>query len=359
MALDTPISWCDSTTNPVMGCEGCELFVPGIGGPCYTGIEHQVLGRSQNSTGYAPDFFLPTLFRAKDHPNRLTPTALARKGADLRGKLRPEKPWLDRLPRLIFVSDMGDALSRGRYVDSINVQVTEWKNDKKGRARPHRRAAKAGSIVTPTDPEDGVPFDFLKEEIIDVVTSPGGQRHHWLWLSKQPQRMATFSAWLAEDGIVWPENLWAGTSVTGRGTLWRVEDLYRVGDENTIRFLSVEPMFHEVRLALTLKEKPGKWWVIAGGESRQSGQETRATELGWLRSLRDELAALGVPYFIKQLGGRLTDGGKPVSFAEGRDAGHHGDWAAWPADLRVRQMPIAAEAAAKPKSAIADEAQSA
>jgi hypothetical protein len=26
MAKSTPIQWCDSTVNPVMGCEGCELW---------------------------------------------------------------------------------------------------------------------------------------------------------------------------------------------------------------------------------------------------------------------------------------------------------------------------------------------
>jgi len=48
---------------------------------------------------------------------------------DLYGKVRPDKPWLDYLPRTFFVSDMADALS--------------------------------GEIV----------FGYLKQEIVDVVSS--------------------------------------------------------------------------------------------------------------------------------------------------------------------------------------------
>jgi protein gp37 len=28
MGEATNIEWCDTTTNPVMGCRGCELWVP-------------------------------------------------------------------------------------------------------------------------------------------------------------------------------------------------------------------------------------------------------------------------------------------------------------------------------------------
>ena len=41
-----------------------------------------------------------------------------------------------------------------------------------------------------------VPFNFLEEEVIHTATSPSGQRHHWLWLTKRPERMAKFSNYL-------------------------------------------------------------------------------------------------------------------------------------------------------------------
>jgi protein gp37 len=45
-------------------------------------------------------------------------------------------------------------------------------------------------------------------------------------------------------------------------------------------------------------------WVIAGGES---GPHARAPMIGWIRSLRDQCAAAGVPYFFKQWGAHAPD----------------------------------------------------
>lgn len=114
---------------------------------------------------------------------------------DLTGTSRRDKPWLDGLSRLIFVSDMSDALS-------------------------------------------SVPFDFLEAEVVANVTSPEGSRHQWLWLTKRPERMAQFSDRLKAKSLSWPNNLWAGTSITSQGTTSRIKYVLRVGDENTIRFLS-------------------------------------------------------------------------------------------------------------------------
>jgi protein gp37 len=58
----------------------------------------------------------------------------------------------------------------------------------------------------------------------------------------------------------------------------------------------------------------GIGWVIAGGES---GPRHRPIEADWVRSLRDQCDAAGVPFFFKQWGGstimkkrngRLLDG---------------------------------------------------
>ncbi|MDP1890522.1 MAG: DUF5131 family protein, partial [Gemmatimonadaceae bacterium] len=64
-----------------------------------------------------------------------------------------------------------------------------------------------------------------------------------------------------------------------------------------VRFISAEPLLGPLSLARVL---PSFGWVIAGGES---GPEARKCWHGWLRALRDECAAAGVPYFLKQLGG--------------------------------------------------------
>ena len=201
MSSKTKIQWCDSTCNPTMGCDGCELWTKKCKS-CYAGMLHVRFGGV--TPGYAPSFREVTLF-----PGRMTKAA---RWSDLTGKVRPKKPWLNGLPRLIFISDMTDSLSAV------------------------------------------VPFDYLAEEVIDNVTSDLGKRHQWLWLTKRPERMAKFAQWLKRP---WPSNLWAGTSVTSQTTAKRINGLLKVGGKDTIRFLSVEPQIEALDLSRWLPHSIG------------------------------------------------------------------------------------------------------
>src|SRR5687767_9401374 len=100
MSRETKIQWCDSTCNPTMGCEGCELWNKQRK-TCYAGILHTRFGGV--TPGYAPTFEQITEF-----PGRM---AEAARWSDLTGTSRKEKPWLNGIPRTIFVSDMSDSLS--------------------------------------------------------------------------------------------------------------------------------------------------------------------------------------------------------------------------------------------------------
>jgi protein gp37 len=278
MSATTKIQWCDSTCNPTMGCEGCELWNPKTGErSCYAGVLHMRYGGV--TKGFSPTFEELTFW-----PGRM---AAAARWRDLAGACRKDKPWLDGLPRIVFVSDMSDALS------------------------------------------GVVPFDYLEEEIVQTVTQGDGQRHQWLWLTKRPDRMATFSDAMRASGVQWPDNLWAGTSVTTQGTTVRIDHLLRVGDERTIRFLSVEPQREQITLAKWL---PRLDWAIQGGES---GPSARTFELEWAVDLIRQCKTAGVAYFLKQLGSAVYAKGKRLRFRDG----HAGDWSEWPSSVRLRQMP--------------------
>jgi hypothetical protein len=55
MSIATKIQWCDSTCNPTMGCEGCELWNPRTGErSCYAGLLHIRYGGV--TKGYSPTF---------------------------------------------------------------------------------------------------------------------------------------------------------------------------------------------------------------------------------------------------------------------------------------------------------------
>ena len=279
MADNTTIHLCDSTVNPVMGCDGCELWNDDRRS-CYAAILHRRHGK--NNPGYATQFN-----RVERFPGRV---AEAARLSDLTGLRHRSKPWLDGRPRIIFVSDMGDALSKE------------------------------------------VSFKYLEAEIIDNVTSSAGRRHIWLWLTKRPERMAEFSIWLADWGVTWPRNLWVGTTVTTNETVWRLDELFEVGDGRTVRLVSVEPQLENIDLRRHL---PGLDWVIQGGES---GSDARPFDMAWARQVREHCREAGVHYFFKQLGSKPYSEGKPLGLKK-RDGS---DWSEFPEDLRVREVPTAA-----------------
>lgn len=277
MGIRTKIQWCDDTINPTMGCDGCELW-GSIRKSCYAGILHSRFGGV--TPGYATTFEDVTLF-----PGRMKGAARQK---DLTDTKRPLKPWLDGLPRTIFVSDMSDALSTA------------------------------------------VTFEYLRYEVISNVSEGPGTRHEWLWLTKRPERMAEFSRWLRSRSQAWPRNLWAGTSITTQTTTTRIKSLVDVGDENTIRFLSVEPQVEDIDLSAWL---PRLDWIIQGGES---GHKARPFDISWAKSLLRQCREHGVPYFLKQLGAVVQDRGRRLTF---QDA-HAGNWAEWPHSVRVRSIRI-------------------
>ena len=292
MGRETEISWCDSSINPTSGCDGCELWIRGHVERCYAGKIHE---------RFSPSKAYPGPFEQIDlHPGRM---AKAAKWPDLRGAKRPDKPWLDGLPRIIFIGDMGDVFSRD------------------------------------------VPFEYLRDEVIENIRSKYGSRHLCMILTKQPKRLAKFARWLADQGIDWPKNIMSGTSITSSAVKSRVLDLMGVPGN---LFLSVEPLIEEFSVEPWYElpdqiVRPGSVpieympvnkpiLVIVGGES---GKDARPFDLAWARTLRDECQRFGVDYFCKQIGSFPIENGKRIP---GRDV-KGGDWDEWPEDLRVRQFP--------------------
>lgn len=97
MGKSTNIQGCDSTVNPTMRYDGCELRNPAAGvRKCYSGTLHDRYGGTSKGCS-------PTFEQVMRWPDRM---ATAAAWSDLTGTARPYKPWLDGLPRLIFVPDM-------------------------------------------------------------------------------------------------------------------------------------------------------------------------------------------------------------------------------------------------------------
>lgn len=113
----------------------------------------------------------------------------------------------------------------------------------------------------------------------------------WQLLTKRAPNIAQF---LPADWCTGYENVWLGVTVENREHgLPRVEYLRRVPAR--VRFLSIEPLLAD----LGEIDLSGIQWVIAGGES---GPKARPAHPNWFRSIRDQCADAGVPFFFKQWG---------------------------------------------------------
>ncbi len=180
---------------------------------CYAATLH--LNRAANivspdrglNSGYAPTFEQFTVFKRR--------VEVASKWSDLVGTTDSNRPWLNLLPRLIFLSDMGDALCSKKL------------------------------------------FPFLEGEM-SHITSEQGRRHLWLWLTKRPQNMKAFADRIGG----FPDNVVAMTTVTSRKTLHRVDKLRQV--KAACRGLSIEPLWeNSPRGAESRRHRLcNRWWRI-------------------------------------------------------------------------------------------------
>lgn len=177
----------------------------------------------------------------------------------------------------------------------------------------------------------------------------------WLMLSKRPENLAKLTPWAIRGGA--PRNVMLGTTV---------EDQRRADERIPVllafpslrpaslgqRFLSCEPLLGALDLRPFLmdsrnagvcvdcehthafaryapgsadprchvpgcrcsgfRQDPGIHWVISGDESGHPSK-VRETREEWHASLRDQCAAAGVPFFLKQLQDPKKPAGRVVS----------------------------------------------
>ncbi|MBA3019622.1 DUF5131 family protein [Propionicimonas sp.] len=271
--------------------------------------------------------------------------------------LRPHlllQPLRWRRPRRIFVASTGD-LFHDQVSDSYVAKVFAVM----ALAKTHtfmiltKRPARMRSLLRSLSFHDQV------EEMVDHVLIEG----HAAGVVPRHQVEEHQRRWWRQAAFPLP-NVWLGTTVEDqRWADIRIPLL--LDTPAALRFLSMEPLLGQVNLEFvdwsplgappleaTFSPLTGEWWpqegpaeiaaaaagempalprldwVIAGGES---GPRARAMDPAWVRSLRDQCAAAGVPFMFKQAGRVLAD--QWSATAAGSDP------AQWPEDLRVREVP--------------------
>lgn len=181
----------------------------------------------------------------------------------------------------------------------------------------------------------------------------------WQLLTKRIGNVAKMIPERWANGL--PPNVWLGITVVNPEEYAR--DVWKLLAINcAVHFLSMEPLLAQVDLACVPRHEPGDgWtffdnpltgfrahkcggihgnkvdWVIVGGES---GKEARPMQADWVRAMRDQCLAAGVPFFFKQWGEWAPnwlndDAGQKIPGSEWMDrqgkliAGDTLDGAAW------------------------------
>lgn len=267
MANKTKIEWTEATWNPITGCakvsQGCKH--------CYAERDWARLSANPATSYYGRDFT-----DVQCHADRL------------------DQPIRWKKPRQIFVNSMSDLF------------------------------------------HEDVPDKFI-DRVFAVMALC--QRHTFQILTKRPERMAAYMKGLAKSYdrfesaarsmgytlkfqdiplVAWPiGNVWLGVSVEDQATAdERIPLLLQA--PATVRWISAEPLLGPVSFRWAAwndykSTKPGIVhghldgvrgidWIVCGGES---GPKARPMHPEWARSLRDQCATAGVPFFFKQWGEHL------------------------------------------------------
>lgn len=239
--MPTKIEWCDETWNPITGCTK-------LSEGCENCYAEKMAKRLKGRYGY--DIEKP--FEVTFHPDKL------------------KEPFRWATPRRIFVCSMGDI-----FHGEVRV---EW-----------------------------------IDEVLKVISQCS--HHTFMVLTKRPGNIYDKLygeipfRFFGHNGSM--SNLWIGVTGENQNRVdERMKDFDKMGDFP--RFISIEPMIGSVDLRnyLEVDRVPGggwfrsDWrpvldWVIVGGET---GPRARPMNPEWVRLVRDQCVAAGVPFFFKGWG---------------------------------------------------------
>jgi len=147
-----------------------------------------------------------------------------------------------------------------------------------------------------------VPDEFISKVWGTMSLTP---RHSYQILTKRPERMAQVVPLLADEhrppsGYNWPlSNIWLMTSAEDQPTLDE-RLVHLINTPAAVWGVSLEPLLGPIDFGDDFWESGNRLdWVVVGGES---GPKARPMHPDWVRSVRDQCVAAGVPFLFKQWG---------------------------------------------------------
>lgn len=280
MSDKTKIEWTDATWPVVTGCREVS---PGCAN-CYAARL--------------------TATRLKHHPAYSGLAVIQNGHPRFTGEVRCRLEILDwplhwRRPRRIFVADMGDLFHETvpeQFIrETLGVMAMAWRHTFQVLTK---RPVRMRTILS----------ELSVEKCLLAWANSAARKK-----SKAPGNLA--AAHLPER-LHWSlQNVWVGVSAENQNFAdERIPLLLQT--PAAVRFVSCEPLLGPVDLRNYLaiptvvdrgkqnepilrNPHPSLDWVIVGGES---GPNARPMHPDWARSLRDQCAAAGVPFFFKQWG---------------------------------------------------------
>ena len=202
--------------------------------------------------------------RLRNHPTRRGLTEPSKAGPVWNGQVRFNEQWLDqplrwKRPRMIFVCAHGDLF------------------------------------------HPNVPFAWI-DRVFAVMAK--AKRHILQVLTKRPERMAEYlgpadqAERIAEWLGAWPlPNVWLGFSAEDQVRYdERRTHMEKLAQAGWLTWLSAEPLLGAIDLG---SDPRYLRWLVAGGES---GPAARPMHPDWVRDLRDQCRAAGIPFHFKQWG---------------------------------------------------------
>lgn len=171
-------------------------------------------------------------------------------------------------------------------------------------ARPLKRKKPAVYAIWNDLFHEDVPDMFI-DEVLNVMEMA---RHHThLILTKRPERMLEYLEDSPANESYTPDNRWYGLTVCNQQEAdEKIPIFLQVPGR---KFLSIEPLLSGINLHLSdVVDNSGSAWgvrhnfinaVILGGET---GPKARPMHPDWVRSVRDQCQAAGVPFFFKSWG---------------------------------------------------------
>jgi len=308
MAEHSLIEWTNATWNPVTGCS---VVSPG----CTNCYAMRLAGT-----------------RLAHHPSRAGLTRDSKAGTVWTGEVRLNAGWLAqplrwRRPRMIFVCAHGDLFHEAvpdAWIDKMFAVMAL--------APQHvfqvltKRPARMREYLTSTGTRDRwVEASRMLGEGDPLSPQQYADRSH---CGPPGNRKSVFSQPLLP-------NIWLGTSVERQQEAnERIPHL--LATPAAVRWISAEPLMGHINLrririapdhhtildaldgyaiansiAGSGQECAKIDWVVAGGES---GPGSRPMHPDWVRALRDQCAAAGVPFFFKQWGDWLPTAGVDAYF---------------------------------------------